>query len=221
MVSVTAEKNLLENDMKHDMKQYDIRHVAAFKKTTEQWGELSNMCAGFPVVINGVPIKSVEALYQACRFPYDPEVQRKILKQGSPMTAKMVSKPHRSKTRPDWDNVRILIMKWVLRVKLAQNMDKFSEILLGTHDMPIVEISNKDDFWGAKPTSDGTYVGVNALGRLLMELRQQLKNNGKERFRTVAPLDINDFLLYSQPIEFVYESDTSSLPNTQLNMFNL
>lgn len=178
------------------------------------------MCAGFPVVVNGVPIKSVEALYQACRYPYYPEIQRKILEQSSPMTAKMVSKPHLSKTRSDWDKVRILVMKWVLRVKLAQNMERFSNVLRETKDMPIVELSNKDDFWGAKPTGDGIFVGVNALGRLLMELRQQLCTCGEERFSSVAPLKINDFLLYGDPIDFLHSTQALNNDKKQIDLFN-
>ncbi|CAH6948463.1 Riboflavin biosynthesis intermediates N-glycosidase [Vibrio chagasii] len=206
--------------MKEELKQYDIRNAAAFKKTTEQWGELSNMCAGFPIVVNNVSIKSVEALYQACRFPYHPDIQQKILEQNSPMTAKMVGKPHLDKTRGDWDKVRILVMKWVLRVKLAQNMERFSNILKETQDMPIVELSNKDEFWGAKPVDGDVYVGVNALGRLLMELRQQLFTHGEERFLSVAPLKINDFLLYGNPIDFVYSSQAYSEDTTQIDFFN-
>ncbi|MGX9416659.1 NADAR family protein [Vibrio sp. WJH972] len=206
--------------MAKELKQYDIKNAAAFKKTTEQWGELSNMCAGFPVVVNNVPIKSVEALYQACRFPYHPDIQEKILVQSSPMTAKMVSKPHLDKTRRDWDEVRILVMKWVLRVKLAQNMERFSNVLKETQDNPIVELSNKDDFWGAKPIGDEVYVGVNALGRLLMELRQQLFTYGEETFLSVAPLKINDFLLYGTPIDFVYSSQTYNQDKTQIDLFD-
>ncbi|MBM5063305.1 NADAR family protein [Vibrio parahaemolyticus] len=201
-----------------ELKQYDIKHAAAFKKTTEKWGELSNMCSGFPVVVNGVPIKSVEALYQACRYPDYPDIQRVILEQSSPMTAKMLGKPHLDKTRHDWNKVRVLIMKWALRVKLAQNMDSFSRVLIATKDMPIVEISNKDDFWGAKPIGGDIYVGVNALGRLLMELREQLLTNGKERFLSVAPLNIDNFLLYGAPIEFVYSSQ--AYVESQRDFFN-
>ncbi|EGR0260963.1 MULTISPECIES: NADAR family protein [Vibrio] len=206
--------------MVKELKQYDIKNAAAFKKTTEQWGELSNMCAGFPVVVNGVPIKSVEALYQACRYPYHPDIQKKILEQSSPMTAKMVSKPHLEKTRRDWDKVRILVMKWVLRVKLAQNMERFSKVLKETQDMQIVELSDKDDFWGAKPIGDGIFVGVNALGRLLMELRMQLFTYGEERFLSVAPLKINDFLLYGSPIDFVYSSQSYRENKNQIDLFN-
>ena len=207
--------------METEMKQYDIRNAAAFKKTTEKWGELSNMCAGFPVVINSTPIKSVEALYQACRFPHLPDVQLKILEQGSPMTAKMVGKPYKNESRRDWDSVRILIMKWVLRVKLAQNWDKFSAILLETTDMDIVELSNKDDFWGAKPLDENIYLGVNALGRLLMELREQIKENPKERFLSVAPLKISNFKLYNENIQFVYDIDSKIISSPQIDIFDV
>ena len=72
-----------------------------FRKTNEAFGGLSNMAPGFPVPVNGILILTVEALYQACRFPHLPEVQRLILEQRSPMTAKMVGKPHREESRPD------------------------------------------------------------------------------------------------------------------------
>jgi len=206
--------------MTEQCKQYDLRTAAAFNKTTEKWGELSNMCGGFPVVVNGVPIKSVEALYQACRYPHHPDIQRLILQQNSPMIAKRVAKPHLSNTREDWDSVRILIMKWVLRVKLAQNMDRFSKVLEETSDMPIVELSRKDGFWGAKPLEESICVGVNALGRLLMELRQQLKENGRERFLTVNPLPISDFLLYGEPITIVEASQSITEKTIQIDIFH-
>ncbi|MNU86113.1 Swarming motility protein YbiA [compost metagenome] len=201
------------------MKQYDIRNVAAFKKTTEKWGGLSNMAGGFPVVVNGIAIKSVEALYQACRFPHLPNVQEKILTQGSPMTAKMISKPFREQSRKDWLDVRVLIMKWCLRVKLAQNWDNFSTLLVNTKEMPIVELSNKDDFWGAKPIDHNIYIGVNALGRLLMELREQILHNNKERFMIVPALNIGNFLIYGERIEVVNAVDAISITPSQMDIF--
>ena len=53
-----------------------------------------------------------------------------------------------------------------LRLKLAQNWDQFSDLLLESDDMPIVEHSRRDDFWGAKPIDGETLVGTNSLGRL-------------------------------------------------------
>lgn len=81
---------------------YDPAGSAVFLKTRERFGGLSNMAAGFPLVVNGVPIRTSEALYQACRFPLKPEVQKLIIAERSPMTAKMRGKPYRNFTRPDW-----------------------------------------------------------------------------------------------------------------------
>ena len=178
-----------------------------FLKTREAFGGLSNMAGGFPLFVNGIPIRTSEALYQACRFPHLPEVQRLIIEQRSPMTAKMKSRKHHQDSRPEWDWVRVKIMRWCLRVKLIQNWDAFSELLLETDDQPIVEQSRKDEFWGAKPVDKHTLVGVNALGRLLMELREDVKTEGQEVFLRVEPLDILDFFLDGRPIEPVTAPD--------------
>ncbi|MES2502354.1 MAG: NADAR family protein [Pseudomonadota bacterium] len=174
-------------------------------KTKEDFGGLSNMASGYPLQINGVRILTTEALYQACRFPHLPEVQREIIGQHSPMIAKMKSKPHRKDSRPDWDEVRYKVMRWCLRVKLAQNYAEFGQLLLATRDRPIVEQSRKDDYWGAK-LADGagdTLIGQNVLGRLLMELREKLKDDSEGAMKTVPALNIPNFLLLNQPIETV------------------
>lgn len=179
-------------------RQYRRNEVIAFRKTGETFGGLSNMAPGFPISLLGHRIRTAEALYQACRFPHLPDVQRMILAETSPMTAKMRSKPYREDSRPDWDAVRVPIMKWCLRVKLASNWSTFSALLLKTGDRPIVEDSRKDDFWGAKPNAD-TLEGRNVLGRLLMELRAALVAEAGE-LRTVKPVPIADFLLLRMPI---------------------
>jgi len=182
---------------------YDREKSIVFLKTKERFGGLSNMAAGFPLHVNGVGIRTSEALYQACRFPHMPEVQQLIISENSPMTAKMRSKPHRSSSRSDWDNVRVKIMRWCLRVKLAQNWKEFGDLLIATDDRAIVEQSRKDDFWGAKPTDEGMLVGMNVLGRLLMELREQLKSEKLDGLQYIEPLRIPEFLLFNQPIEHV------------------
>ena len=188
-------------------RQYDIRNAAVFKKTSERWGGFSNMCGGYPLAVNGGFIRSSEALYQACRFPHLPDIQKKILSQTSPMTAKRVVEPYLEHSRKDWMEVRVLVMKWCLRVKLAQNWKTFSELLLLSGSLPIVELSNKDAFWGAKFVDNNIYVGVNALGRLLMQLREQVKVNECEKFKSVPPLEIDDFKLLGAEINLVYSDE--------------
>jgi putative DNA methylase len=201
-----------EQTARSGIRDYERPEAVVFLRTKEAFGGLSNMAAGFPLQINGVRIATSEALYQACRFPHLPEVQRLIIEQNSPMTAKMKSKPYRSDSRPDWDRVRVKIMRWCLRVKLAQNYASFARLLLSTGERPIVEESRKDDFWGAKPREGERLIGMNVLGRLLMELREEVRNQDQRKLTEVLPLNISDFLLFSQPIEAIR---SSSLPEVQ------
>lgn len=188
---------------KPETRTYNRKDCVTFRKTAEKFGGLSNMAPGYPLLVNGTRILTSEALYQACRFPHLPEVQKLIIAQHSPMTAKMKSKPYRDQSRSDWDKVRIEIMRWSLRVKLAQNWEKFGNLLLSTGDKPIVEDSRKDNFWGAIPFDAETLIGVNALGRLLMELREKFKQQDADFWRIVKPLAIPDFWLYGEEIDII------------------
>lgn len=186
------------------VRTYPRAESVVFLKTTGLFGGLSNMSGGYPIRVNGIRFLTSEALYQACRFPHLPDVQRMIIGENSPMTAKMKSKPYRKDSRPDWDRVRIKVMRWCLRVKLAQNWEMFSELLLRTGDRPIVEESRRDDFWGAKPQNEQSLVGMNVLGRLLMELRESVKARGPAGFQAIEAPDIPEFLLLDQPIGAVH-----------------
>jgi len=188
---------------KTQFRTYDRASSVVFRKTNEEFGGLSNMAGGFPLLVNGLAIRTAEALYQACRFPHRPELQRHIIDQRSPMTAKMVGKPHRHDSRRDWDRVRVNIMRWTLRVKLAQNWAAFGDLLLATGDRPIVEDSRRDDFWGAKQVDSRTLAGLNVLGRLLMELREALREQW-EQLLTVEPPAIADLLLDGHAIGVIH-----------------
>ena len=65
-------------------------------------------------------------------------------------------------------------MRWVLRMKREANRDEIDALLAETGERPIVEVSTRDPRWGARPVGD-RYEGNNVLGRLWMELRQQLR----------------------------------------------
>ena len=132
-----------------DIRQYQKENVIHFRKTKEKYGWLSNMASGYKVKVNSIIIYSSEALYQACKFPAFPEIQKEIISQKSPMTAKMISRREKENVRADWMKIRVNVMRWALRVKLICNKDSFGQLLLSTNNKPIVELSNKDDFWGS------------------------------------------------------------------------
>lgn len=192
---------------------YIIDECVSFRKTDEEFGGLSNMAGGYPIVVNGIFIRTSEALYQALRYTDYPDIQKEIIEQKSPMTAKMVSKKYRNeKTRSDWDAKRVAIMKWCLRVKLIQNRDSFGELLLKSGDKPIVEESRKDQFWGAKRFDDERFEGTNALGRLLMELREVYKQG---QFNVVSPINISNFRFYGEKIGDIFPIDDKEVFKTK------
>jgi ribA/ribD-fused uncharacterized protein len=161
------------------------------------------MAGGYMLRVNDIPIRTSEALYQACRFPHLPEVQRLIIEERSPMAAKMKSKPFRSRSRADWDVVRVDIMRWCLRVKLAQHRARFGGLLMQTGSLAIVEESGRDRFWGAVPSKENpsVLVGENVLGSLLGDMRAQTTE--ADPIEEVQPLIIADFSLLGVHIKIV------------------
>jgi len=181
---------------------YLRRECAVFRKTSDPFGGLSNMAAGFPLNVDGIAIRTCEALYQACRFPHLPLVQQEIIAQASPMAAKMKSKPHRAQSRSDFDELRVPIMWWALRVKLACNPSTFGRLLTSTSGLAIVEDSHKDTYWGAVPDRHDSTVlrGRNVLGRLLVLLRELVDTVDADLWQTAPPPPVPGFRLLGPPI---------------------
>ena len=95
-------------------------------------------------------------------------------------------------------------MRWCLKVKLAQNFLKFGLLLETTNPKPIVEISNKDEFWGAKKEKNSDLVvGINALGRLLMELRAEYISDKRYILLIVEPIQLENFKLLDKEIGII------------------
>jgi ribA/ribD-fused uncharacterized protein len=172
-------------------------------KTDGEFGALSNMASGYPLRVNGELVGSSEGLYQACRFAHQPAWQAEIISQSNPMTARMKAKKDgrlKDHSRPDWDAVRVAVMRWVLRVKLAQHFPALSAVLQATGERPIVEKSRDENYWGAQEKG-GRLHGHNHLGLLLMELRELVRTAGREELGRVAPPEVPGLLLLGRPIQ--------------------
>ncbi|MER9769008.1 NADAR family protein [Mesorhizobium sp. M0189] len=72
--------------------------------------------------------------------------------------------------RNDWDDVKVGIMRDILRAKAAQH-EYVHRKLLATGDRELVENSWRDAWWGIGPNGDGK----NMLGKLWMEVRAELR----------------------------------------------
>ena len=168
-----------------DIKTYRKEDCAHFMRSRDRYGKLSNMTFGFPLEVNGLRFQGPEGLYQALKFPQDQQHQALIAQQRSGMEAKRVAYSNPN-VRPDWDEIRVEAMAYTLSVKLLHHPGEFGTELLSSGKVPIVEMSRRDDFWGAKPTREGNpLVGANVLGQLLTELRDELRRNGGDLRKTV------------------------------------
>lgn len=205
-------------DHQYLKKIYIIEDCAVFRKTHEANGGLSNMAAGYPVYFGGTQIRTSEALYQACRFPDHPDIQREIIDQRSPMTAKDISRKYNYLTRKDWNDKRVAIMNWCIHLKLLYNWNKFGRLLMSTGDREIVELSSKDDFWGAYERGD-IAEGCNVLGMLLKCARADYAANRGRKNVTLGCPNVENFRLFGMPIQEI-KVDTTKNYHTGEN-FNL
>ena len=188
-----------------NFKTLDLNDVISFYKVDEPFGALSNMSGKyFHLHVNDYLIRSSEALYQSLRFTSHPEIQKEIAINKSPKGSKMIAKKYRAHyTRADFDDIKLEIMYWCLKVKLCAHPLVFGSLLDKTGDKEIVEISSKDKFWGCvrEEGNENIVIGENNLGELLMKLRQYYRNNkGKMSLLKVAPLDVVDFKLFGEEI---------------------
>lgn len=177
------------------------------------------MARGFPLRVNDIPIQSSEILYQACRYPEFPDIQKEIITLSNPYEAKQIARFYVSKTRDGWEKNRVSIMKWCVRVKLCQNWENFFHLLDSTGNFSIVEHSEKDLFWGARRESDGGFYGMNVLGRILMETRDIARNRGQEGFRYVPALQLDRFMLLNEPIRNIFAQNLGPISGHTMQLF--
>lgn len=125
---------------------------------------LSNF-APSPVIYKGREFDTVEHAYQAAKCTTEEELDIFVDLQ-TPAEAKKFGRT--VKLRPDWEDVKIDIMKDLLRQKF--HITKYRDQLLATGSSTLIEGNHHGDkFWGV---CNG--VGENVLGQLLMEIRSEL-----------------------------------------------
>ena len=113
---------------------------------------------------------TVEHYFQAQKFP-GTDYEEQIRQAKSPKHAKTLGRRRDWPLRPDWEDVKVDLMRRAVRAKF-QTHDDIRATLISTGDEELVENAPNDTFWGAG--RHGT--GKNMLGKILMEVRAQLKD---------------------------------------------
>ena len=121
---------------------------------------------GASVKYNGVKYKSSEAAYQAQKCANTKRI--KAFAKLTPDQAKRLGR--RVKMRDDWDAVKVGIMHDIVTAKFNQH-PLLARRLIKTGNAYLEEGNTWGDrFWG---TVDGK--GLNNLGKVLMQVREEIK----------------------------------------------
>ena len=167
------------------MRIYRRNEVCGFRFVRERWGVFSNFAPlAAPVAAGPWTFRWSEGLYQAAKFAAAPAVQQRIARARTAGEAAAIGRGTAAGMNPDWMAQRVNAMRWVLRMKREADTAAIGAALARSGERAIVEVSTRDAWWGAKPAGD-SYRGANVLGRLWMELRQQLRD-GDPALRAAA-----------------------------------
>jgi ribA/ribD-fused uncharacterized protein len=141
----------------------------AFYRATGPFGFLSNL---YPrrVVFEGKEFACAETAYQFGK-PKDRAVAEWLIAAPKPHLCAVAAHALLAfDIRKGWKDVKVDRMQAVIRAKFTQHED-LKKALLGTEDAILIEDSRTDTFWG----TGSKKVGQNMLGRLLMEVREEMK----------------------------------------------
>lgn len=123
---------------------------------------------------------SVEHYYQAMKFT-DEAYREKIRQATHPKAARKLGRKKKVKIRPDWKKIREVVMTRGVYIR-CRTHPELSEVLLDTGQRMLMESSQYDYFWGCGRDRRGE----NAYGRVLMNVREKLREEHREQRQQVS-----------------------------------
>ena len=144
------------------------KKVISFYSTKDEYGCFSNFSA-HKIFLKGKSWKTTEHYFQAQKFAGTSD-EEELRLADSPMQVAKMGRDRKRPLRKDWEAVKDDIMREALKAKFTQHED-LKKILLETGDAQLVEHTKNDRYWA--DGGDGS--GLNMLGKLLMELREELR----------------------------------------------
>ncbi len=128
--------------------------------------------SSFQVEYKGKIFPTSEHAYQSTKFvDTDPELAERIRNTKSAHEAFKLAQENEGKKPKNWEDIKLSIMKEILTCKVNQH-EYVKKKLIQSGDREIVEDSWRDSYWGWGENRDGE----NHLGRLWMEVRDEIRN---------------------------------------------
>ena len=143
--------------------------VIHFYSVSAEYGCFSNF-SPHPITLGGKTWPTSEHYFQAQKFAGTPD-EEEVRLARSPMIAARMGRSRKRPLRKDWESIKDSIMREAVWAKFTQHAD-LREVLLATGEATIVEHTENDAYWG----DGGDGRGRNRLGRILMEVREELRS---------------------------------------------
>lgn len=123
---------------------------------------------------SGMLFKTAEHAYQTISIDSEEysDVATAVMSAETPDAAREIVVENEVARRKDWNQVKVDMIFDIMRAKVMQN-EEVEKVLIATYPMRLYESEPNDTFggfWGIMP--DGT--GINWIGRILMEIREEL-----------------------------------------------
>eukprot|EP00345_Euplotes_harpa_P011573 CAMPEP_0168334190 /NCGR_PEP_ID=MMETSP0213-20121227/10105_1 /TAXON_ID=151035 /ORGANISM="Euplotes harpa, Strain FSP1.4" /LENGTH=159 /DNA_ID=CAMNT_0008338757 /DNA_START=153 /DNA_END=632 /DNA_ORIENTATION=+ len=143
-----------------------------FYQTNKPFGEFSNFYKS-PIEIDGKTWPTTEHYFQAMKFFPDEEAMEEVRLTEKAMQCKVVARGQDDNRprRADWAEAKDQVMYTALTAKFTQH-ETLKELLLSTDGKALVEHTKNDSYWA--DGGDGS--GQNMLGKLLMQIRDEIKS---------------------------------------------
>jgi N-glycosidase YbiA len=139
-----------------------------FYHLNKPYGFFSNF-APYPICLKEKIWLTTEHYFQAQKFA-NTFHEEEIRLAPTPRDAAEMGRDRGRPLRKDWNAIKNEVMREALYAKFSQHPD-LSQKLLATGDLKLIEHTQNDRYWG--DGGDGS--GVNMLGKLLMEVREQIR----------------------------------------------
>ncbi len=151
-----------------------MRNKILFYRANEiPYGPFSNFDTKHPIKMGGKLWPSTEHFFQGMKFQSTDETHMENIRlTPKPRDVAAMGRDRSHPLRTDWETIKDDIMRQAIIAKFTQYED-MKTLLLSTGDAEIIEHTTNDNYWA--DGGDGT--GKNMLGKILMEVREQLKEN--------------------------------------------
>jgi ribA/ribD-fused uncharacterized protein len=146
----------------------DTEQAIRFYSVSAEFGEFSNF-APYSIQLDKNRWPTTEHYFQAQKF-LDAAHQEEIRTAKSPMIAARMGRSRKRPLRRDWESSKDHVMRKAVLAKFTQH-EELRTLLLSTGNAKLIEHTENDSYWG--DGGDGS--GKNMLGRILMEIREQLR----------------------------------------------